>query len=133
MNIPNHNPVVWFELYVQDMERAKAFYEAVFQISLSPLSSSGDDEADMEMWVFPGMGRQDLPGVTGALCKMKGKDSGTGGTIIYFGCENCAEEESRVAAAGGRVHMSKMAIGDYGHIALVVDPDGNMIGLHSMK
>ena len=26
-----NNPVGWFEIYVQDMERAKAFYEAVPQ------------------------------------------------------------------------------------------------------
>jgi len=130
MNPPNHNPVVWFEIYVQDMPRAKAFYETVFQITLEPMPTP---DPDLEMWVFPGMGRQDLPGVTGALCKMKGKDSGTGSIIIYFGCEDCAEEAARAASAGGRVQMPKMSIGDYGHIAMVVDPDGSIIGLHSMK
>ena len=30
----NHNVVGWFEIYVQDMPRAKAFYEAVFQVKL---------------------------------------------------------------------------------------------------
>ena len=29
------NPVGWFEIYVQDMERAKAFYEAVCKASSS--------------------------------------------------------------------------------------------------
>ena len=28
------NPVVWFEIYVQNMERAKAFYEAVLAVKL---------------------------------------------------------------------------------------------------
>jgi hypothetical protein len=42
------NPVVWFEIYVQNMERAKAFYECVFAIQLEKLEtevspfSSGD-------------------------------------------------------------------------------------------
>lgn len=125
-----HHPVVWFEIYVQDMPRAKAFYETVFHVRLEPLPSA---EPDLEMWVFPGMGEQNRPGCNGTLCKMKDKSSGTGGTIIYFTCEDCAENESRVVAAGGKVHLSKMAIGPYGHIALVIDPDGNMIGLHSMK
>jgi predicted enzyme related to lactoylglutathione lyase len=33
-----NNPVVWFEIYVQDMERAKSFYEAVLAIKLRRLS-----------------------------------------------------------------------------------------------
>ena len=45
---------------------------------------------------------------------------------------DCAVEESRVAAAGGRVHKSKWSIGQYGNIALVTDTEGNMLGLHSM-
>jgi hypothetical protein len=28
------NPVGWFEIYVQDMPRAKAFYEAVLALTL---------------------------------------------------------------------------------------------------
>jgi hypothetical protein len=30
-----NNPVGWFEIYVQDMDRAKAFYEMVFGVQLS--------------------------------------------------------------------------------------------------
>ena len=26
------NPVVWFEIYVRDLQRAKGFYEAVLQV-----------------------------------------------------------------------------------------------------
>ncbi|MBS0423749.1 MAG: hypothetical protein JSR71_04815 [Proteobacteria bacterium] len=38
----NHNPVGWFEIYVQDMDRAKRFYESVFQIQLEQLNSPAD-------------------------------------------------------------------------------------------
>ena len=31
-----YNPVVWFEIYVEDMKRAKAFYEALLAIALEP-------------------------------------------------------------------------------------------------
>ncbi|MGB7816185.1 MAG: hypothetical protein WBL28_07525 [Methylotenera sp.] len=44
-----NNPVVWFEIYVQDMARAKAFYESVFQTKLEMMS-----EGEIEMWAFPG-------------------------------------------------------------------------------
>ena len=45
------NPVVWFEIYVSDMKRAKDFYENVFQTKLEKI---GADHADLEMWAFPG-------------------------------------------------------------------------------
>ncbi len=131
MNTQNQrNPVGWFEIYVQDMERAKAFYQTVFQITLQPLPSP---DPDLEMWVFPGMGCENQPGCSGALCKMKDKDSGTGGTLVYFSSEDCTTETTRAAANGGRIHFEKMSIGEYGHIALIYDTEGNMIGLHSMK
>ncbi len=131
MNTQNQrNPVGWFEIYVQDMERAKAFYQTVFQITLQPLPSP---DPDLEMWVFPGMGCENQPGCSGALCKMKDKDSGTGGTLVYFSSEDSTTETTRAAANGGRIHFEKMSIGEYGHIALIYDTEGNMIGLHSMK
>jgi len=54
-------------------------------------------------------------------------------TIIYFACEDCANEGKRVAASGGQIHKDKFSIGEYGFISLVVDTEGNMIGLHSLK
>ena len=68
----------------------------------------------------------------GTLVKMEGMPSG-GSTLVYFGCNDCAVEESRVVAAGGRIERSKMSIGEHGFISLVVDTEGNMIGLHSME
>jgi len=119
------NPVGWFEIYVQDMERAKAFYEKTFQISLENLESP-----DLEMWMFPG--QMENAGCNGALAKMSGKDSGNGGTIIYFSCADCAVEAARAAESGGQIQRPKLSIGEYGFIALVLDTEGNMIGLHSM-
>jgi len=124
------NPVGWFEIYVQDMERARAFYQSVFQVELELLPSP---DPDLEMWVFPGMGCEDLAGCNGALCKMKDKDSGTGGTIVYFSCEDCGVNASRALESGGEIHLPKMAIGNYGFISLVHDTEGNIIGLHSMQ
>ncbi|HVL00625.1 MAG TPA: VOC family protein [Dongiaceae bacterium] len=121
------NPVGWFEIYVDDMPRAKAFYESVFQLKLDRL-----DTPDLEMWAFPM--EMDRAGAGGALVKMPGGPSGGGcNVIIYFSCENCAVEAARVAKAGGRVDKEKFSIGQYGFIALVYDTEGNMIGLHSLK
>lgn len=120
------NPVVWFEIYVQDMDRAKAFYESVFQLELEKLNSP-----DLEMWSFPmNMGGE---GASGALIKMPGMASGGNSTLIYFGCNDCAVEEARVKEFGGRIEKAKMTIGEYGFISLVFDTEGNMFGLHSMQ
>jgi len=120
------NPVGWFEIYVQDMNRAKAFYESVFDGKLEKLPSP-----DLDMWTFP----MDMTtsGCTGALVHLQGCPSGGNSTLVYFSCEDCAVEEARVVPAGGSVFKTKFSIGDYGFIALVTDTEGNMIGLHSLK
>lgn len=122
----SNNPVVWFEIYVQDMDRAKRFYESVFQLKLERLGGP-----DMAMWRFPqvmaGMG------ASGALVKMDGVPSGGNSTLVYFSCADCAVEAGRVAASGGRIQREKMSIGQYGFIALAFDTEGNMFGLHSMQ
>jgi uncharacterized protein len=126
------NAVRWFEIYVQDMVRARRFYETVLGIELEKLDTpDGGPEAGLEMWSFPMS--EHVPGAGGALVRMAGVASSTGGTLVYFGCENCADEASRVVAAGGRIEREKMAIGPYGHIVLAIDSEGNMIGLHSMN
>jgi predicted enzyme related to lactoylglutathione lyase len=122
------NPVVWFEIYVQDMPRAKGFYEKVLNVTLQRLESP--DGGDLEMWAFPM--KQDGPGAAGALAKMEGAPSG-GGTIVYFTSKDCAIEAARIAGSGGTLMKPKFSIGPYGFIALAVDPDGNVFGLHSMK
>jgi len=119
------NPVRWFEIYVQDMARAKAFYESVFQTKLERLNSP-----ELEMWAFPM--KMAGAGCAGSLVKMDGGPSGGNSVLIYFACEDCAVEASRVVEFGGRVERDKSSIGEYGYIALVRDTEGNMIGLHSM-
>jgi predicted enzyme related to lactoylglutathione lyase len=123
------NPVGWFEIYVKDMERARTFYEAVFADKLTPLESP--DSSVAAMWAFPM--EQNATGAAGALVSMQGQQPTGNGTIVYFTCEDCSVEAKRVPANGGKIMKDKFAIGQYGFIALVVDPDGNVIGLHSMK
>ena len=121
-----NNAVIWFEIYVQDMARAKTFYEAVFQIKLERLNNP-----EIEMWSFAMA--MDKVGVGGALVKMEGVPSGGNSTLVYFSCADCAVEAARAVAHGGKVMRDKMSIGEYGFIALVVDTEGTMIGLHSLK
>jgi uncharacterized protein len=120
----SNNPVGWFEIYVQDLPRAKAFYEAVLQVRLERLPSP-----EVEMWAFPM--QPERPGAGGALVKMPGFPSGGNSTLVYFSCTDCAVEARRAAASGGKIVKDKFSIGPHGFIALVTDTEGNMIGLHS--
>ena len=119
-----HNPVGWFEIYVQDMERARTFYEVVLGLELIPLPVP-----DIEMFGFPL--EPSAPGTSGAILHVPGVPSGGTGVTVYFRCEDCAVEEGRVEAAGGTVVRPKTGIGQYGFSTIIKDPDGNMIGLHS--
>lgn len=120
------NPVGWFEIYVDDMDRARAFYDTVLQVKLEKLPGP-----DIEMWNFPM--ETDAAGAPGALVRMPGFPAGGNSVLIYFSCEDCSAEESRVVSAGGRVEKTKFSIGDYGFISLAYDTEGNMFGLHSLK
>ena len=123
---PNRNPANWFEIYVQDMDRAKTFYQRTFQVTLDR-----HENPDLEIWAFPM--QKEGPGCGGALVKMSGKDSGIGGRIIYFACDDCVVEAERAVKNGGRIERPKFSIGQYGFISFVLDTEGNMIGLHSMQ
>lgn len=124
-----NNPVAWFEIYVDDLTRAKQFYESVLGVNLDVLNHP--DDASIQMLAFPS--DMEKYGAGGALVKMEGFASGGNSTLIYFSCENCAVEESRVEAAGGHIQKPKMSIGEYGFISLAIDSEGNIFGLHSMK
>lgn len=124
-----YNPVVWFEIYVADMQRAKAFYEAVLEVELKPLPAPASLE--IEIMAFPGA--PENGGATGALVRMNGVPQGMAGTIVYFACQDCAIESARVPVAGGNIEKPKFSIGHYGFISLCRDSEGNMFGLYSMN
>lgn len=122
------NAVGWFDIYVDDLDRAVGFYEAVLGRKLEEIV---DPTGDSQMMSFPAeMGAY---GAGGALTKSQHARPGIGGTIIYFSVADCASEESRVEAAGGKVIRPKFSIGEFGWVSLLQDTEGNLIGLNSMK
>lgn len=123
------NPVIWFEIYVDNMERASKFYEKVLQIELDALPSPTGDT--MQMKSFPSDMKSQ--GSSGALVKMDGVQAGGNSTVVYFHSKDCTTEENRVAKAGGKIFKPKMSIGEYGFISLFFDTEGNIIGVHSME
>lgn len=126
------NAVCWFEIYVNDVTRARTFYETVLNQKLTRLDNPDvpKDYPQSEMWAFP-MGEGS--GSNGAICKMEGVEAGGNSTLVYFDSENCAVEEARIEKAGGKLVTPKMSIGEFGFISIAQDTEGNKIGFHSMK
>ncbi|MBL8680665.1 MAG: VOC family protein [Myxococcales bacterium] len=122
------NAIGWFDLYVNDLERAVAFYESVFRCKLEPI---GDPTGETVMRGFAT--NMKAYGASGALVKSPHARPGVGGSLLYFAVEDCAVEEARVVAASGKVVRPKFSIGEFGWVSLCMDTEGNMFGLNSMR
>ncbi len=118
--------VGWFEIPVIQMERAKAFYESIFQIEITV----HDLEGFIMGW-FPNA--EGKSGATGSLVQHEMYvPSETDGPLIYFSCADVSEPLKRAEAAGGIVLKQKTEIGGgHGFMGLVRDSEGNRIALHS--
>jgi len=125
----NANVVDWFEIYVDDIERARKFYQAVFGKPMMDLPTP--DPTKHKMVAFAWV--EGAPNAAGALVWMPEMKAGGNSTVVYFMCEDCAVEESRVVAAGGQVMMPKFSIGEFGFCSWCIDCEGNYFGLHSIK
>jgi predicted enzyme related to lactoylglutathione lyase len=125
----SNNVVSWFEIPVTDMDRAKQFYETVFEFSITV-----HDLGNLVMGWFPSP-KPNAYGTTGSLVlNEQYKPSATEGPLIYFNSTSgdIANELSRVVAAGGKILKEKTLISeDSGYMALILDSEGNRIALYS--
>lgn len=119
--------VGWFEIPVNDMDRAIAFYEKIFDCKLDKQVMG-----DFQMAWFPW--GDDGKGAGGSLVYHKEfyGTSGHAGALIYFSSEDCEVELGRVAEAGGEVQIPKRLIApDIGYMGVFLDSEGNRIAIHS--
>lgn len=120
------NPISWFEIACNDLERAKTFYSKVFSAEFEFV-----EMPDAKMYMF----KTDYEsyGCSGSLVLSPDNVPSKEGVSIYFHSENVEIETDRVSLAGGMVVLPKTSIGQFGFIALFMDSEGNKIGLHSMS
>ena len=125
-----NNAISWFEIGASDLARAQQFYETIFGVSLIPM-----DMENIRMRMFPIADMQ--TGVGGAVVDSGGfhKPSATDGPLIYLNGEPDLQQVlDKVAVAGGSIMVPKTEISpDYGFMAVILDTEGNRIGLHSSK
>lgn len=120
-----NNPIQWVEIAAIDLERAKDFYAKVFNLAFQLI-----EMPDSKMYMF---GDGTKMGSSGCLVSSSVNTPSTDGTIIYFKCQDVADEVSRVEEAGGTVIVPKTDIGQFGFFAQIIDSEGNRIGLHNDK
>ena len=121
--------ISWFEIPSTDLDRATKFYEKIFNVSLMPM-----DLPSIRMRMFPI--EDQVAGIGGAVVHSGGfhKPSSTDGPLIYLnGNPDLQQVLDRVEAAGGSILVPKTEISpDYGFMAVIIDSEGNRIGLHSI-
>ena len=124
-----NNAISWFEIGANDLDRATKFYETIFSIKLNPL-----DLENIKMRMFPLDNM--MTGVGGVLVFTNGfhKPSSTDGPLIYLnGNPDVQQVLDKVEAAGGKIMVPKTEISpEYGYMAVIIDTEGNRIGLHSV-
>jgi predicted enzyme related to lactoylglutathione lyase len=121
--------ISWFEIPATDLARATKFYETIFGISLIPM-----DLPNIKMRMFPV--EDQMTDIGGAVVDSGGfhKPSATDGPLIYLnGNPDVQKVLDKVEAAGGKIVVPKTEISpDYGFMAVLIDTEGNRIGLHSI-
>ena len=122
------NAINWFEIPVNDYERAKKFYSTILDLEITDYHMP---EKNMKYGMFP----YDMEnnGVGGAIIQMKEMNPSTDGSTVYLnGGDDLNVPLSKVEAAGGQVFMPKTDIDENGFIAQFIDTEGNRVALHSM-
>ncbi|WP_406843420.1 VOC family protein [Flavobacterium soyae] len=117
----------WFEIYVEDMERAMNFYQYVFDdVNFNDLTK---ENGQMQLFEW----EDHFSGAGGALVKMEFNKPSPNGTIIYFNCDDCAVQEARAREKGVKILVPKTPLPHFGFSALLRDSENNTIGLYSLK
>ncbi len=121
-----NNPVNWFEIPATDLDRARKFYESVFEVELS-LNEMGP----LQMAWFPMT--ENGGGATGTLIKAEGYTPSHSGSLVYFSVDDIDSVLSKAEQNGGKTLNPKMSIGEHGYVAHFEDSEGNRVALHSNK
>lgn len=122
----NKHWIPWFEIPVNDLQRATKFYETIFDIKIHV-----EDLGELKMGVLP------HGNSGGALIENPSyyKPSSTHGPLLYLdGGDDLLNVSNKVEAAGGKIEIAKRQISaEHGYMAIIIDTEGNRIALHSMS
>ncbi len=123
------NILTWFEIPILDIQRAKKFYETILDIEMV-IKVDGNNEA-----VFfpydPNVIQATSGRVTGVLSKSNNNSPSSNGTLVYINASPYIQNVlDKVEQSGGKIIMPKMKM-NAGYIAIILDSEGNRVGLHA--
>lgn len=119
---------VWVEIPVKDLDRAAAFYQAVFQFAPTEVGDDGTRRTTTLTNTSP----EGRPGIS--LNQTTNFEPSRTGTLVYIDAgEDLSEHLSRVEPAGGTVIEPKTSMGDAGNYATFLDTEGNLLALYSYR
>jgi len=114
--------ITWFEIPSSNYDRAIKFYETVLKTQLNREEMDG-----IAMAVFPHIEGQ----ASGAVVHGAPYTPSDAGTCIYLYTTDLDGALQRTTQSGGKVVMPKTFLSDcIGYIAMIIDTEGNRIGLH---
>ncbi|MBM7567064.1 VOC family protein [Paenibacillus sacheonensis] len=121
--------VVHFEIHVDDMERAKAFYGEVFGWTYEDWSGY----AGMPYWGAI-TGDPGAMGINGALMQRKGPSPQQGQPLNGYACTlgvgDYDATEAKILAHGGKLALAKYALPGMAWQGYYIDTEGNTFGIH---
>ncbi len=120
--------IAHFEIPAADVGKLKAFYEGMFGWKIFKVPMGGT-----EYWLIYTVptdekGMPLKPGVNGGMFQKQAQQEGLK-PVNYITIENIDETLEKVAKLGGKILMSKQQVPTVGWVALVLDPEGNQVGL----
>jgi uncharacterized protein len=120
----NHS-INWFEIPALDLNRAFNFYNTVLggHVRMGNFSN-----VDLVLFDVPFSTGEAVGGSIMVSANLKPT---TDGPVLYINTFDKIDEcVSRVETAGGKVIVAKMDLGKFGYGAIIIDSEGNKIGLH---
>lgn len=122
------NTSSWFSFAAVDFDRAKKFYEALYDQELKVMEQDGDT-----MLMFPG--DMENGGTGGAITKGPGREPSDKGAIVYLNFEGDLQKViDRAEKAGATITVQKTAIKpDMGYYGQFIDTEGNIVGVWSQE
>lgn len=119
------DPIVHFEIPVNDMSRAKEFYTKTFGWQTNDMP-----EMNYVMVHTTQVNEQQMPMTPGAINGgMMKKDEGTPYPILVIKVENLDNSLIKIQEAGCKIVLPKMQVGNMGWYARFVDTENNIIGV----
>ncbi|SEW43928.1 hypothetical protein SAMN05428988_5658 [Chitinophaga sp. YR573] len=123
------NIITWFEIPVADTRRAKEFYENILDIEMV---NRNDGENEAVFFPYnPEIIQATSGRVTGVLSKSAGNSPSANGTMVYINASPSIQTVlDKVEKAGGKVIVQRTPM-PAGYIAVIIDSEGNKVGLHA--